>query len=450
MSRARRASDALREGAQPAGVRGKRARPRETRLDEELVVEKIVPGGRGLGRLADGRVALIDGAFPGDRVRLPVARDRGGYVEGVAEVLQAGAPRREPPCPVASACGGCDFMELPLEAQRRMKLALVHEALRRTAQLELPEGAIALVSRGPALGYRTRLRLQLEGGRVGFYSARSHDLVEVERCAVGAEPLQAALAELCAHARRHAEAFAPFAHVEVRAAPGAERCSLYFAGKPDARPSPASRRAVDELREEFTVTVRGDRRNPELERFPLGDVYLLSAPGSFTQINWAVNLALVDAVLEGAEERGARTFIDLYCGSGNFALPLLARGLTGKGIEVSEDAIACAVRAADEQRLTGGEFVAGDVSRLAERAAAAGQKYDLVVLDPPRAGAKDALGAVQSLASKAVVLIACDPVTFARDLRTLLELGLSLERITAFDMFPQTHHVECMAWLRVG
>ncbi len=420
-----------------------------TTLDEVFVVEKIVPGGRGFARLKDGRVALVDGAFPGDRVRLPVLRDRKSHVEGDAEVLEVGTVRREAPCSVATICGGCDFMQLPLEAQARFKLDLVHEALRRTARLDLPRDGIELVRRGSDLEYRSRIRLQIKAGRVGFFSARSHELVEVERCVVSAEPIQRALERLRSHVRRHAEALSCFAHVEVRSAPGSERCSLAFTTKPNERADAATRKALEELRSEFLVVVQGEQREPELERFPLGSVYVLAAPGAFTQDNWAVNLALVEAVTEGARSRGLATFSDLYCGSGNFSLPLLAQGLTGKGVEVTPSSIACAERAAREQGLTGGRFFAGDVTRLATQFADAGEKYELVVLDPPRAGAKDALPAVVRLATRAVVLVACDPVTFARDLRALIDAGFELEDVKAFDMFPQTHHVECLAWLRV-
>ena len=198
------------------------------------------------------------------------------------------------------------------------------------------------------------------------------------------------------------------------------------------------------------MSVRGEpgSESAEVERFDLPGAYVLAPPGAFTQVNWEVNRALVDAVVQGALRRRASSFADLYSGSGNFSLPLLRAGLSGKGVEVSAASIECAQRAAREQGL-GGEFFAGDVGRVAARWATAGQRYDLVVLDPPRAGAKEALDSVVRLAGRAVVLIACDPVTFARDLRVLMDRGLVLEEVRAFDMFPQTHHVECLAWLRV-
>ncbi len=424
-------------------------------VDEELVVEKIVPGGRGFGRIADGRAAMIDGGFPGDRVRLRVAEDRGKYVEGRAELLQAGTPRIEPPCPVAARCGGCDWMALPLAAQHGLKLDLVREALRRTAGLAEIPGGLELVHAGQPLEYRSRIRLQMRGGRIGFFLAGSRELVEIERCLVSSVAVQGALTTLRAHARRHPQALEAFEHVELRAAPGATRVSLCFSPKRGARVPVASRRVLDELRREFLVSVRGedelrpDAPHADLERFELGGVHLLAAPGSFTQVNWAVNLALVSEVVEGALARSASSFADLYCGSGNFSLPLLHAGLSGKGVEASPSSIACAERAAREQGLARAAFFAGDVGQVAGRWAKAGEKYDLVVVDPPRAGAKDALDSVRRLAAKAVVVIACDPVTFARDLRSLIDAGLVLEGVKAFDMFPQTHHVECLAWLRV-
>ncbi len=442
-----------------AHTQAARARqPRPTTIDEEIVVEKIVPGGRGFARMQDGRAAMVDGGFPGDRVRLRVAADRGTYVEGRAEVVRIGTPRIEAPCPVAARCGGCDWMALPLEAQQRLKLDLVREALRRTAGLtELPQ-ELELVRAGDPLEYRSRIRLQLQRGRVGFFSAGSRELVEIERCLVSSPAVQDALSVLRTHARRHVEALEPFEHVELRAAPGTNRVSLSFSPKRGARVSVATRLVLDELRREFLVSVRGEdelrpaasRDDGDLERFELGGVQLLALPGSFTQVNWAVNRALVDEVVAGAVERSASSFADLYCGIGNFSLPLLHAGLSGKGVEASPTSIACAERAAREQGFTRGAFFAGDVGEVAGSWARAREKYDLVVVDPPRAGAKDALDSVRRLATKAVVLIACDPVTFARDLRSLIEAGLVLESVKAFDMFPQTHHVECLAWLRAA
>jgi 23S rRNA (uracil1939-C5)-methyltransferase len=166
----------------------------------------------------------------------------------------------------------------------------------------------------------------------------------------------------------------------------------------------------------------------------------------FTQVNWLVNQLLVQALLDGAGQRGARTFYDLYCGAGNFSLPLAAQGLSGIGIESSEPAIRAAQRSVVECALRGIRFVAGDVrDALAELPQS--ERFDLAVLDPPRAGAREILPELIRRAPRHIAYCACDPVTLARDLRTLCDAGYALEQVTGFDMFPQTHHFETLAWL---
>lgn len=448
-------------------------------MNDELVVEKVIPGGRGFARTSDGRPVLITGAFPGERVRLRLVKDRGSYLEATAELVGADASamregadaapdvaldiasnttsntahvarRVERPCEVAESCGGCDWMGLALEDQRRCKLELVGEALRRTGGFRhLPP--LELISAGGAWGYRSRVRLQIQGDRIGFYAPGSHELVEPRPCLVSAPPLQAALEALRGRVREEPRAFVPFAHVEVRVVPGGEDVSLFFAPKRRVSRSAdlptATRRCLAALRSAFVVRVEGDPIEA-VERFPLDDCYLLAAPGTFTQVNWDVNLELVRAVRNEARRRALRSFADLYCGSGNFSLPLAAAGLEGRGVEGSEASILCARRAAEEQGFQRVQFEVGDVGRVAAGWAKAGRTFDLVVVDPPRAGAKGALDAIAALASQAVVMISCDPVTLARDLRGLFDRGFVLDRIQAFDMFPQTHHVECLAWLR--
>lgn len=415
-------------------------------MSEVVRVEKMIPGGRGFARMSDGRPVLLTGGFPGERVRLHALRDRGSFVEAVAELEEGGELRVEPPCSVAATCGGCDWMALRLEEQRSSKVEIVREALRRTGGF--PEvGDIELVTAGEPLGYRSRVRLKIRAGRVGFHVAGSHDLVEPAPCLVAAPPVQRALSVLRERLRGVGSAGDVLSHVEVRCASGAARASLCF-GREGGQPLPAPVRALlGDLARDFLVVVDGEGGS-EVERFDLEGCYLLAAPGSFTQVNWAVNRVLVRAVVAGAKERQATSFADLYCGAGNFSLPLAAAGLRGRGVEANAASIACARRAALEQGLTRVELETGDVRRVAKRWSGRGERFDLVVVDPPRAGARGVLDAIATLSTRAVAMVSCDPATFARDLRGLVDRGWALDRVIAFDMFPQTHHVESLAWLR--
>jgi 23S rRNA (uracil1939-C5)-methyltransferase len=184
------------------------------------------------------------------------------------------------------------------------------------------------------------------------------------------------------------------------------------------------------------------------QRYPLpGGVELWAPPSAFTQVNWAVNVELVRSVVARATSLGLRRFFDLYCGAGNFALPLLRAGLSGVAIDQSADAVDAARRAARAQQLDQGLFQSGDVLELLGALGARGERCELAVLDPPRAGARAIAPLVAALAPRACALCACDPATAARDIATLEKAGYRLTSIEGFDMFPQTHHVELCAWL---
>jgi 23S rRNA (uracil1939-C5)-methyltransferase len=415
-----------------------------------LTIEKLVPGGAGFCRLPDGRPAFVPGALPGDRVRVGSLADKKGYVEATAFELEApGSERLEPPCAVARECGGCDWMALPVAAQLRHKAALVTEALARTGRLEWstpPE----VVSAGDPLGYRLRVRLHVdEVGRVGFFGSRSSELVEVTDCLVVAPELRAAmrtLAELATAERATLGEY--FRALDLRAVPGEGGVELELEAREGVR---MRERAVDALVSALAASARvgfSSRRRAGLRRYELpGGGFLRVPSGGFTQVNWAVNAALVGAVVSGAVERGVKSFLDLYAGVGNFSVPLARAGLTGTAVEVESGSVAALREALREQALTGVDVVAGDVARALGRLRGTRQGVELALLDPPRAGAKDALSGLIQLEPKTIAYVACDPVTLARDLRRLVDAGWRLEAVRCFDMFPQTHHVETLAWL---
>jgi 23S rRNA (uracil1939-C5)-methyltransferase len=161
-----------------------------------------------------------------------------------------------------------------------------------------------------------------------------------------------------------------------------------------------------------------------------------------------VNRLLVESLLAGARARGVGTFADLFAGAGNFALPLLALGCRGVAVESSELAVDGARKAAAAQSLPFDGFVRADATNHARRLAKGGQRFDLVVIDPPRAGVKRGLDQMARLCAGWIALCSCNPVTLARDLRTLVDLGFVIESVEAFDMFPHTHHLETLVWLR--
>ncbi|MEZ4373259.1 MAG: methyltransferase domain-containing protein [Polyangiaceae bacterium] len=420
-------------------------------------IEKLVPGGEGMSRLEGGGVGFARGVVPGDIIRVESLKRHAGFqrAEGWS-LVSPGASRSEPPCPVQERCGGCDWMHLELGAQRVAKLGILREALVRTGGFQaatLPQ--IRLESAGSDTGYRRRAQLQVDPkGRVGFFSAGTHDLVEVERCMVCDPRLEEMLRELRTLASQGH--FRGFSRLElrvadhaperlVRATPAKQR------GKRGARPSASldARLAAAGI----SLVIAGSPDDSAMmQRWDLGNDVVLAAPAAaFTQVNAAVNRAMVSAVVSGAQARQITRFLDLYCGAGNFSFPLAASGFAGVGVEIS----AAAVSAAEANLLAETErlgrplelrFIAGDAERVLREIA--DPRFDLIVLDPPRAGAKESVPLVVASDARWLCMCSCDPVTLARDLKSLVQAGFVIEEIAAYDMFPHTHHVEALVWLR--
>jgi 23S rRNA (uracil1939-C5)-methyltransferase len=388
-------------------------------MTEEWRIDRLVPGGDGMTRLGDGRVGFATGALPGDLLHVLAKKDHGSWVRAERwELVEPGPDRVEPPCPVAARCGGCDWMQLARPAQLLAK------------------------------GARLRVHVDVEG-RIGLYAKHSHELVEIDGCPVSEPAVEQALSKLRELGRAHPGALARWGEIEIRAAPAGPPLTLWL----EPRPPPSPRSARDdaflaELRRSYVVAERGGPIEPgAVQRWPLPGVALSVPPGVFVQVNPAVNRELVAAVTSRARELGLSRFLDLYSGAGNFALPLLASGMSGLAVERAGAGIRAARQSARKAGLSDQSFFAGEVLAELERLARRHERFDLVVLDPPREGARECMSTLVALAPPHIAYCGCDPVTLARDVKTLLSAGYRLEHASAWDMFPHTHHVETLVWL---
>lgn len=410
---------------------------------DQWLVERLVVGGDGMARLADGRVGFAAGALPGDRLRAERVTNHKTWVRADEwTLIEAAAERVAPPCPVAAECGGCDWMALSRPAQLIWKSSLVREALRRAGGIhELPE-TLPVRSAGPDLGYRNRLRLHVDrAGRMGMFAHRSHDLVEIPACVVSDPEISRALHRIRVLAPPGV--LARWKEIEIRVAPLGPPLTLWLMPREERAATDAERALLAAFNREWHAVEAGG--SAQDQRWPLpGEVELRVPPGGFVQVNSAVNFDLVSELLAGVKQRGITTFVELYAGAGNFTLPLLRAGLRGVAIERAGASIRAARRSARAHALSDDSFVAGDGPReLARRATPA---PDLVLLDPPRTGARDAVDPLLRAKPRFIAFCACDPATLARDVKALSS-DYSLESVTVFDMFPHTHHVETLLWL---
>ncbi|MFL6139973.1 MAG: class I SAM-dependent RNA methyltransferase [Frankiaceae bacterium] len=413
----------------------------------EVDVERVAHGGFCVARL-DGRAVFVRHALPGERVRAVVTEERPRYLRADAvEVLVASAHRVQEPCPYArpGRCGGCDWQHVEIGHQRALKATVVAEQLRRIAGLDRPVVVEEVPGHPDGLGWRTRVQWAVRrDGAVGLHRHRSHAVQPIERCLIAHPEVTAVGVE-----RR------PWPHVRrvevVTAAATGERAVVVT---PVSRRQPVRPMDLDApaavLRDDgggATTALRGSAAVTELAA---GRRWRVSGSG-FWQVHPAAADALAGAVLELAGARPGDAVLDLYCGAGLFAGALgEAVGDAGRVVAVEADRAAAADAAhnlADlsHVRVERCRVDAGSLPRLA---GLAGRPVDVVVLDPPRAGAGIPLAqAIGALGARAVVHVACDPASLARDIAALAGAGYRLERLRAFDLFPMTAHVECVALL---
>lgn len=361
-------------------------------------VTDIAHGGHCVGRF-DGRVLFIRHALPGEVVMVRVtdtSHDRFWRADAV-EILSAAPGRRTPPCPVfhPDGCGGCDFQHADEAIQRELKTSVVRDQLARLGGFDW-SGEVEEVE--PVWGWRTRMRFRRTPTGLGLRAHRSHRVIELpdEGCRIAAAEADAAVGEVGGEV------------VVVAAADGVR-------------------------------TVNPDDRRPIIER-AAGREYDLSVNG-FWQVHPRAADLLVEVVLTGLDPQPGERAFDLYCGVGLFAGALVDRGAQVWGVESARDAVEYARR-----NVPGARFTVGRVERVLNRLPA---RTDLVVLDPPRAGAgRRVLQQVIQRRPRAVAYVACDPAALGRDIGYARELGWRVDSVRAFDLFPQTHHIECVAILR--
>jgi tRNA/tmRNA/rRNA uracil-C5-methylase (TrmA/RlmC/RlmD family) len=384
----------------------------------ELEVGKPAHGGSCVAR-HDGQVFFVRHALPGERVVARVTEQSKHFARADAvEVLTASPHRVVPRCPVArpGGCGGCDWQHADEGLQRDIKAAIVAEQLQRLAGIDRQVVVEALP--GDGFGWRTRVRFAVDGsGRAGFRRHRSHEVIAIDRCPIAHPLVEAAGVE----ARR----WSRVSEVEVAASVASGERVVRVAAGSGARMQVQQGGAVEEQ--------------------AAGRRWRVS-PGGFWQVHPHAADALNDAVVDGLRPLAGERAIDLYAGVGLFAGSLaVAVGPAGHVTAVESSAVASADARHNLADLPHVDVRRADVAKALADPAQFGA-IDLVVLDPPRAGAgAKVVAGICSLRPRAIAYVACDPAALARDVAVFGTCGYRLAQLRAFDLFPQTHHVECVA-----
>ena len=426
-------------------------------------IDKIITGGIGIGRREDGMVVMAGRVLPGETVVVRGTRQHRGYLEAeLVKVLEPSGDRVEPLCPRYAECGGCDLQHARETAQHRIKENILIEAAGRARVVCDEDVSQPLLASPLALGYRHRIRLAISArGEAGFYQARSNRLVPIHECPVATAPINTALAEL--NRSKYLRRVAAFTReIELQHSPAAGRVIALL--RLDNR-----KRADQRLIREFALSLEpiaqvlvqagsrvrpGSPRQPEavlrqqFDRSVCGQPFSLSwSPGCFSQVNARQNSRLIGLVCRLNGDGSGRRILDLFCGMGNFSVPLGLGHAAVTGLERNRESIARARANAAAAGLHDCEFQDIDVAAGLRQCLGAGLYFDCVVLDPPRQGLGKNAALLLDLAPGRIIYVSCDPATLMRDLRLLVAGGYRLLSLTPVDMFPQTHHIESVALL---
>ena len=415
----------------------------------ELTAGEVVHGGWCVSRQDDtGWVIFVRHALPGERVRARVTQATARFARADAiEILAASADRVPAPCPYAGpgACGGCDWQHASLPAQRELKAAVIRQQLRRLAAVDLDVTVEPLPGDENGLAWRTTVSFAVaKTGIAGLRRHRSHDVIEVSDCLI-AHPLVSAAGVT---RRRWPGA----QYVQVCAVPATGERGILLAGRGRPKPADVAAMAADSVqvagRSGARTALRG---RGYLTQRAAGRDWRVSL-GGFWQVHPGAADVLAAGVVTALDPRPGDAALDLYCGAGLFAGVLAsAVGPAGTVVGIEEDPAAVRDARHNLRDWPWARAHKGDVAEVLGRIGLG--QTSVAVLDPPRTGlAREVIellcgGGAADRRLRRIAYASCDPATLARDVRLLLDRGWRLENLRAFDAFPMTHHVECLATL---
>ena len=435
-------------------------------------VEGYSSEGLGIVRL-DGAVVFVPGTVRGEEIDLRITKVMKTCAAGEVVKLRKPSPERtKPECPYFGQCGGCDFQHMSYTEELRAKRQRVQDALTRLGGTDLQVEEI-LGAKDPT-HYRNKSQYPVgPGGTIGFYKARSHQVVGVDRCLIQSEVSDKTAKavgdwmrryKISAYDERTGKGLVRHLYVRVNRK-GESLCCVVVNGKQLPREPElaafvraAAPRTVGVVLNSNTKkgnVILGDKYRTLWGQDFLMDTlcglrFKLSVP-SFYQVNRDQAEVLYGKALEFAGLTGEETVLDLYCGTGTITLCMAAKAKKVIGAEIVPPAIADAKENAARNGIENAEFFCGDAADIAAKLEQDGLRPDVITVDPPRKGlSPEVIASVAAMGPERVVYVSCDPATLGRDVKLFAELGYRAIRACAVDMFPGTRHVETVVLLSKG
>ena len=429
-------------------------------------IEKMAFGGAGVGR-ADGKVCFVPFTAPDDVVRVGVRMEKRSYIAGeLIEILEASPLRVTPPCPVFGACGGCNWQHLSYVSQLEQKQSVFDDTLWRSGRIE-PEFILPIIPSRMPYAYRARVQLKVRSvaGKLclGFYKGGSHFIVDLPgKCAIADPVINQLVPELYRMLTDFAEPD-KIPQIDVTTGDNGlavvifhyigenyDTTAAYFTANCAIIPNVSGVFLQNGRKSSLQLlcgTDKLDYRVPSLRDQDKSGLRLTFTPGGFSQVNYGQNRTLVSTVASWATLTGTERLLDLYCGNGNFAVPLAGScremvGIEEYGPSISDARQNCRINGVGNAILRCSD-AKEEILAIIKRK----ETFDVIVLDPPRTGAEELVKLLPALNPRKIVYISCDPPTLARDIGILKRFNYNVIKCQPIDMFPQTYHIESITLL---
>lgn len=413
-----------------------------------MEIERIAFGGAGIAK-KDGKVFFVRGGLPKDVLEINIIKDKGNYAEAViAKIIKPSPDRIEPNCPVFNLCGGCQLQNLNYPAQLREKEYILKETLGRLGGLY--DVAIEPIVPSPKeFGFRNKVTLStwFYKGKwhVGYNQKGSNRKVAIDSCPISTDIVDKTIKRISEVLSSLGDPYYPLEKIHISSNGFKSQITLV---PRHSRRGDLLKTLLKHLRrhqETENVSINGSGETG-FEFSILGNKFL-TTPSAFTQVNSEINELMIKTVLDWAELTQEQTVLDLYSGIGNFSIPLALGASEVLAVEISNNSVKLARKSAQVNSVNNLVFQNAASEHAVEVLNKDEEKFDLIVLDPPREGAKEIIDGLVGLSPAKIIYISCDPATLSRDLKRLDELGYKVVKVRPFDMFPQTFHIESITML---
>ena len=395
---------------------------------ENVKVEKLDNLGRGIARI-DNKIVFIEDALPEEVVDIEIIKDKKNYSLARRIRLDKKSKYRREICPYSDFCGGCDLISLEYDKQLEYKQNKIEELVRRNLGEDIKINNIIY---DKDFAYRNKILLHIMQEKLGFFEQMTNNIVDIDKCLLVNDRINSLISLIREFIKNNRE----LKSVVIRSSSNGDTM-LIFSGNVSKELLLESFSMVD------VIVLNNKLVKGQFIKERLGDKEFLIYPNSFFQVNMFNTLNLYNEVKRMTYNKKYGNILDLYCGTGTIGIFLSQIATSVVGIEVVEDAVIAAKSNADINNVENVKFICGRVEDYIDGF----NNIDLIIVDPPRSGLdKKTIDNVKRINPKEIIYVSCDPMTLVRDLKVLGEDYL-IKEITPVDMFPNTHHVECVSVL---